>query len=99
MNVWQYYFCSSGEKVRRNNRKKLFNAIWSGYETDLSNEISKYLKQTISTYDFRGHFYHAFLAGSFPVPDISSDSTGNREMADRTSSSWTGIPAMQLFLS
>ena len=53
------------EKVRRSNRKELFDAIWSGNETNLSNEISKYLKQTISTYDFREHFYHAFLAGIF----------------------------------
>ena len=51
------------DKVMKSSRNDLFDAIWSDNETALSNEISKYLRQTISTYDFKEHFYHAFLAG------------------------------------
>ena len=32
-------------------------------DEELSRIISAYLRQTISTYDFKEHFYHAFLAG------------------------------------
>ena len=51
------------DTVRRSDRKALFRAIWEEDTLSLSKEISSYLRQTISTYDFQENFYHAFLAG------------------------------------
>ena len=51
------------DTVRESDRKTLFRAIWEEDESSLSKEISSYLRQTISTYDFHENFYHAFIAG------------------------------------
>ena len=51
------------DTVKESDRKTLFRSIWAGDEESLSREISSYLRQTISTYDFQENFYHAFLAG------------------------------------
>ncbi len=51
------------DSVRKSDRKPLFDAIWEENAEALSSIISGYLRQTISTYDFQEHFYHAFLAG------------------------------------
>ena len=51
------------DTVRESDRKALFRAIWEEDASSLSKEISSYLRQTISTYDFHENFYHAFLAG------------------------------------
>ena len=53
------------DTVKESNRKTLFKAIWEEDTEALSKEISSYLRQTISTYDFQENFYHAFLAGLF----------------------------------
>lgn len=52
-----------GDTVRNSDRKALFRSIWEEDEEVLSKEISSYLRQTISTYDYQENFYHAFLAG------------------------------------
>ena len=44
-------------------RTELFNAIWDGDADKLTVEICKYLGDTISYYDYKEDFYHAFLAG------------------------------------
>ena len=51
------------DTVKESDRKTLFRSIWAGDAESLSREISSYLRQTISTYDFQENFYHAFLAG------------------------------------
>ena len=51
------------DTVKESDRKTLFRSILAGDEESLSREISSYLRQTISTYDFQENFYHAFLAG------------------------------------
>ena len=51
------------DTVKESDRKTLFRSIWAGDAESLSSEISSYLRQTISTYDFQENFYHAFLAG------------------------------------
>ena len=51
------------DTVRESDREALFRAIWEEDASSLSKEISSYLRQTISTYDFHENFYHAFLAG------------------------------------
>ena len=51
------------DTVRRSDRKALFDALWSGNAEELSEVISQYLFETISYYDYREDYYHAFLAG------------------------------------
>ena len=51
------------EKVYGEDRTELFNPIWSGDDKKLTAEISRYLGDTISFYDYHENFYHAFLAG------------------------------------
>ena len=51
------------EKVGRSDRKGFFEAIWRGDIKELTEIISKYLVGTISYYDYKEDYYHAFLAG------------------------------------
>ncbi len=51
------------EKMVGEDRTELFNAIWSGDADKLTIEISKFLGDTISYFDYKEDFYHAFLAG------------------------------------
>ena len=53
------------EKTCRDSRDDLFKALWDGDATELANIISRYLRTTISFYDYSESFYHAFLAGLF----------------------------------
>jgi len=53
------------EYVCRNSRDDLFKALWNGDAVELANIISRYLRSTISFYDYSESFYHAFLAGLF----------------------------------
>ena len=46
-------------------RRKLFAAVWIGDTEQMSVEMNRLLRQTISYYDYREDFYHAFLAGIF----------------------------------
>ena len=46
-------------------RRKLFAAAWNGDTEQMSVEMNRLLRQTISYYDYREDFYHAFLAGIF----------------------------------
>ena len=51
------------ETIIKDNRTALFEALWKGDDTTLSESISRYLRKTISYYDYNENFYHAFLAG------------------------------------
>ena len=46
-------------------REKLFNAVWCGNNEEITQEMCKLLRKTISYHDYREDFYHAFLAGIF----------------------------------
>lgn len=46
-------------------RRKLFTAVWNGDTEQMSVEMNRLLRQTISYFDYREDFYHAFLAGIF----------------------------------
>ncbi len=50
-------------KLLGEDRTELFNAVWSGDAEKLTVEICKFLGDTISCYDYKEDFYHAFLAG------------------------------------
>lgn len=53
------------ESSRKWNRKTLFEAIWNGNVQIITEEMTKLLRKTISYYDYREDFYHAFFAGIF----------------------------------
>ena len=65
------------DSTRAMNRKDLFDAVWNGNSDKLTKEISTLLRMTISYYDYREDFYHAFLAGTFAGAGYSVES--NRE--------------------
>ena len=46
-------------------RKPLFDAVWNGNVQDITKEITRLLRMTISYHDYKEDFYHAFLAGIF----------------------------------
>ena len=65
------------DSTRVMNRKALFYAVWNKDTDKLTKEISTLLRMTISYYDYREDFYHAFLAGIFAGAGYSVES--NRE--------------------
>ena len=50
-------------KTEASDRAELFDALWSGSADRLQEYISDTLFDTISYYDYKESFYHAFLAG------------------------------------
>ena len=65
------------DSTRVMNRKALFDAVWNKDTDKLTKEVSTLLRMTISYYDYREDFYHAFLAGIFAGAGYSVES--NRE--------------------
>ena len=65
------------DSARVTNRKDLFDAVWNKDADKVTKEISTLLRMTISYYDYRENFYHAFLAGIFAGAGYSVES--NRE--------------------
>ena len=65
------------DSARITNRKDLFDAVWNKDADKATKEISTLLRMTISYYDYRENFYHAFLAGIFAGAGYSVES--NRE--------------------
>lgn len=65
------------DSARVTNRKDLFDAVWNKDTDKATKEISILLRMTISYYDYRENFYHAFLAGIFAGAGYSVES--NRE--------------------
>lgn len=59
------------------NRNKLFQAIWNADMATITEQMTKILVRTISYYDYREDFYHAFLVGIFTGAGYSVKS--NRE--------------------
>lgn len=53
------------DSTRKWDRKALFGAVWNGDARTVTEEMTKLLRRTISYYDYREDFYHAFFAGIF----------------------------------
>ena len=53
------------DNAREWNRKALFDAVWTGNSEQMTVEMNKLLRKTISYHDYKEDFYHAFLAGIF----------------------------------
>lgn len=64
-------------KVLTVDRSELFNAMWNGDEEKATAIISDLLFDTISYYDYKEDFYHAFIAGIFAGADIMLNLTGS----------------------
>ena len=65
------------ESTRRWDRRSLFAAIWQRKPDTVTLEMTKLLRKTISYYDYREDFYHAFFAGIFAGAGYTVES--NRE--------------------
>jgi len=50
-------------KMLKEDRTELFNAIWSGDAETITDELCGFLGDSISFYDYHEIFYHAFLTG------------------------------------
>ena len=46
-------------------RRKLFHGVWNGLQEQITEEMNRLLRSTISYHDYKEDFYHAFLAGIF----------------------------------
>lgn len=53
------------ESTQKWDRKALFSAVWNRDAKTVTDEMTKLLRKTISYYDYREDFYHAFFAGIF----------------------------------
>ena len=53
------------EYSAKQDRRKLFTALWNGDYSELTSLISDLLFDTISYHDYKESFYHAFLTGLF----------------------------------
>ena len=53
------------ESTQKWDRKALFGAVWNGDAQTVTEEMTRLLRKTISYYDYREDFYHAFFAGIF----------------------------------
>lgn len=56
------------------NRNTLFDAVWTGNSKEITLEMNRLLRRTISYHDYREDFYHAFLAGIFTGAGYTVDS-------------------------
>lgn len=65
------------DEVGRMDRRALFDAFWSGNEIEATNLVTDILFDTISYFEYREDFYHAFLAGLFAGAGYAVES--NRE--------------------
>lgn len=68
------------ESTQQIDRKALFASVWNGDAEKATAEITKLLRRTISYYDYREDFYHAFFAGIFAGAGYVVES--NREHGD-----------------
>lgn len=79
------------EKIAVKDRSGLFQAWWSGDEQRLTKDVTDILFETISYFDYREDFYHAFVAGLFSgagydVRTNSEQGTGRADIVVREQS-------------
>lgn len=59
------------EKILKLDRSDLFRAVWTGDTQSLNAFVTQQLRHSISYYDAKEIFYHAFLAGMLVNADYS----------------------------
>lgn len=69
-----------------NDRSALFKAWWNKEDAQVTNQVSSILFNTISYFDYKEDYYHAFLAGLFSGAgyEVSSNSEQGTGRADVT---------------
>lgn len=72
------------ESVEARDRRGFFRAWWNGEEKELSREVSDILFATISYFDYKEDYYHAFVAGLFSGAgyEVSSNAESGLGRAD-----------------
>jgi len=63
--------------IKNSDRQSLFDAFWSGNDKQATELVTDLLFDTISYYDYKEDYYHAFLAGIFTGAGYAVES--NRE--------------------
>ena len=66
------------DTMKEQDRSELFDAWWNGDEEKITQLVSEILFDTISYYDYREDYYHAFIAGLFAGAGYNVSS--NQEM-------------------
>ena len=72
------------DTVEKTDRNAFFREWWNGEADRLTNEITDILFDTISYFDYREDYYHAFMAGLFSGAgyEVQSNSEQGRGRAD-----------------
>jgi hypothetical protein len=72
------------EKVRTEDRREFFQNWWEGKDENLTQDISDILFGTISYFDYKEDYYHAFVTGLFSGVgyDVKSNSEQGTGRAD-----------------
>lgn len=69
------------EKIQQEDMSQFYDALLSGNEEDLQEELGRQLRESISFYDYKEAFYHGFLLGLLkPLDEYLIES--NREAGD-----------------
>ncbi|WP_394918098.1 AAA family ATPase [uncultured Robinsoniella sp.] len=69
------------EKIQQEDLSQLYDALLSGNEVDLQDQLGRQLRESISFYDYKEAFYHGFLLGLLkPLDEYLIES--NREAGD-----------------
>ncbi|MCD8119630.1 MAG: ATP-binding protein [Lachnospiraceae bacterium] len=72
------------DSIKDRDRSELFNEWWSGEDKKLTEDVSDILFDTISYFDYKEDFYHAFVAGMFSGAgyEVKSNSEQGKGRAD-----------------
>ncbi|MCD7766282.1 MAG: ATP-binding protein [Lachnospiraceae bacterium] len=72
------------ESIKSRDRSDLFSEWWNGEDEKLTDDVSDILFDTISYYDYKEDFYHAFVAGMFSGAgyEVKSNSEQGKGRAD-----------------
>ena len=72
------------DKIEAEDRREFFREWWDGEDEKLTDEVSDILFDTISYFDYREDFYHAFVAGLFSGAgyEVRSNSETGKGRAD-----------------
>ncbi|MCC8051457.1 MAG: ATP-binding protein [Clostridiales bacterium] len=74
------------DSIKARDRSELFSEWWNGEDEKLTEDVSDILFDTISYYDYKEDFYHAFIAGMFSGAgyEVKSNSEQGKGRADIT---------------
>ena len=72
------------DRIAARDRKELFREWWSGEDEKLTKDVSDILFDTISYFDYKEDYYHAFVAGLFSGAgyEVKSNSEQGKGRAD-----------------